>query len=197
MENIPLFPLHRVLYPHGILPLTVFEPRYVDMVSECMKTNSGFGVCLIQRGTEVGPAASCFHIGTYARIIDFSQQQNALLRIDVQGQSRFRVLSTAVRDNHLLTGDIDWIVDEKGLPCPEEFASLQAIYLHLMKRYESLYPDEPHDGVDSSILAYRLAEFLPLDEKVRQAILEEDSISQRLELIAASLPDPRGRLDAA
>ena len=64
MQNIPLFPLHTVLYPDGQLPLRIFEPRYVDMVSKCLKNNMGFGVCLIKQGAETGPAATCFNIGT-------------------------------------------------------------------------------------------------------------------------------------
>ena len=71
MSSIPLFPLNTVLYPHGRLPLRIFEPRYLDMVSDCMKTDSGFGVCLIKQGAETGPAATCFNTGTYAEIIDF------------------------------------------------------------------------------------------------------------------------------
>ena len=86
MQNIPLFPLHTVLYPDGQLPLRIFEPRYVDMISECLKTNTGFGVCLIKQGAETGPAATCFNIGTYAEVVDFSRQTNGLLTITIQGK---------------------------------------------------------------------------------------------------------------
>ena len=60
MQNIPLFPLHTVLYPHGRMPLQIFEPRYLDLVSECMKTDTGFGVCLIKQGAETGPRRHLF-----------------------------------------------------------------------------------------------------------------------------------------
>ena len=99
MENIPLFPLHTVLYPHGRMPLRIFEPRYVDMVSECMKTGRGFGVCLIRQGSETGPAATCFNTGTYAEIIDFSRQADGLLTITIEGKRRFKVLQTGVQNN--------------------------------------------------------------------------------------------------
>ena len=89
MQTVPLFPLHTVLYPDGQLPLRIFEPRYVDMVSECLKTNSGFGVCLIKQGAETGSAATCFNIGTYAEIIDFSRQTNGLLTITIQGKDAY------------------------------------------------------------------------------------------------------------
>ena len=125
MQTVPLFPLHTVLYPDGQLPLRIFEPRYVDMVSECLKTNSGFGVCLIKQGAETGSAATCFNIGTYAEIIDFSGQINGLLTITIQGKRRLRVLQTAVRSNNLLTGNIDWIASDEAEEDLEEYPLLK------------------------------------------------------------------------
>ena len=80
-EVIPLFPLHTVLFPGGLLPLKIFEARYIDMVSECLRNDSGFGVCLIRQGHEVGQAAITRSVGTYARIMDFQQYPDGLLGI--------------------------------------------------------------------------------------------------------------------
>ena len=84
MQTIPLFPLNLVLYPGAQLPLQIFEPRYTDLVGECLKNDSGFGVCCIKEGSEVGEHASCHDVGTYAKIIDWSQLENGLLGITVQ-----------------------------------------------------------------------------------------------------------------
>ena len=68
--EVPLFPLNTVLFPGGPLPLRIFEPRYLDMVSRCMKDDMPFGVVLIREGAEVGPASTC-EVGTLARIVDY------------------------------------------------------------------------------------------------------------------------------
>ena len=187
MQNIPLFPLHTVLYPQGRLPLRIFEPRYMDMVSECMKTNSGFGVCLIKAGTEAGPAATCFSIGTYADIIDFSQEADGLLLITIQGKRRFQILRTSVRSNNLLEGDVDWMTEDEALECPEKYWPLRDIYLHIVKNYETFYLNESHDSISAKILSYRLAEFLPFDQELKQEILETGATTRRLELIESNL----------
>lgn len=196
MQNIPLFPLYTVLYPQGILPLRIFEPRYVDMVSERMKTNSGFGVCLIKKGAETGPAATCFNIGTYADIIDFSHQADGLLTITIQGKRRFRILETSVRSNNLLEGDIDWVAETEEAEGLEEHQLLKDIYLHIVENYETLYLNESHDSIDAKILSYRLAEFLPFDKKIKQEILEIDTAGQRLELIKSNLISMEIEFDA-
>ena len=187
MHNIPLFPLHTVLYPHGRLPLRIFEPRYLDMVSDCLKTDSGFGVCLIKQGTETGPAASCFNTGTYAEIIDFSRQPDGLLTITLQGKRRFRVLQTAVRSNNLLTGEIDWVTQDETTERLEEYPLLKDLYLHIVENYETFYAHEDHAVVNSALLSYRLAEFLPFDNGVKQEILETNNAQARLELIKTNL----------
>ena len=187
VQNIPLFPLHTVLYPHGRMPLRIFEPRYVDMVSECLKTNRGFGVCLIKNGSETGPAATCFNTGTYAEIIDFSRQENGLLTITIQGKRRFTVLQTEVRNNNLLTGNIDWSDSEEAGGSAEDYRLLEELYQHIVENYETLYAHEDHEAVGPALLSYRLAEFLPFDNGVKQEILETDGAQARLELVKTHL----------
>ncbi len=197
MQNVPLFPLHTVLYPHGRLPLRIFEPRYIDMVSECMKAGTGFGVCLIKQGNETGPAATCFDTGTYAEIIDFSRQENGLLIITIQGRRRFTVIQTEVRANNLLTGAIDWSDSEETGETAQGYGSLRELYLHIVENYETLYSDEDHDGVSAALLSYRLAEFLPLGNSAKQEILETDDVEDRLELIKTRLMSLEIEFDSA
>ncbi|MEM9207821.1 MAG: LON peptidase substrate-binding domain-containing protein, partial [Pseudomonadota bacterium] len=88
----PLFPLRTVLYPGGPLPLRIFEARYLDMISNCLKTESPFGVLLIREGAETGPA-STYEVGTLARITDWYQGSDGLLGVTAIGERRFRLLS--------------------------------------------------------------------------------------------------------
>ncbi len=91
--EIPLFPLGTVLFPGGPLPLRIFETRYVDLVSRCLRDGSGFGAVLIREGMEAGGPALTYDVGTYARIVDFSQQPDGLLGIRATGERRFRILA--------------------------------------------------------------------------------------------------------
>ncbi|MGD8571467.1 MAG: LON peptidase substrate-binding domain-containing protein, partial [Gammaproteobacteria bacterium] len=90
--SIPLFPLHTVLFPKGTLPLRIFEPRYLDMVSTCMKVGQGFGICLIKEGSEVGKAAETYETGTLTEISYFNVDANGMLCITAQGTQRFHIL---------------------------------------------------------------------------------------------------------
>jgi len=65
--RIPLFPLNTVLFPGSLLPLKIFEQRYLDMAAACLKDNAPFGICLIEKGSEVGDAALPHKVGTLAK----------------------------------------------------------------------------------------------------------------------------------
>ena len=90
--QVALFPLNTVLFPGGPLPLRVFEPRYLDMISRCMKEDAPFGVLLIRDGHEAGPATT-HHVGTLARVTDWYQGSDGLLGITAIGTERFRLHS--------------------------------------------------------------------------------------------------------
>ena len=122
--EIPLFPLGTVLFPGGPLPLRIFETRYIDLVRRCLRDGSGFGVVLIREGAEAGGPALTFDVGTYARIVDFSQQPDGLLGIQAAGERRFRILERRRARDGLNLADVEWLPDELSLPLPEEFAEL-------------------------------------------------------------------------
>ena len=91
-NDIPIFPLNTVVFPGGVLPLRVFERRYLGMVSECLRDGKGFGICAIRSGSEVGRAADCYAVGTLVSIQDFDQGEDGLLHIVAAGERRFRIL---------------------------------------------------------------------------------------------------------
>jgi Lon protease-like protein len=96
----PLFPLNTVLFPDGPLPLRIFEPRYLDMISGCMKQDKPFGVLLIKDGHEAGPATT-HSVGTLARVTDWYQGSDGLLGITAIGTERFRLQSVEQQSDGL------------------------------------------------------------------------------------------------
>jgi len=180
METIPLFPLDLVLFPGGHLPLRIFEPRYTDLVSECLRTNTGFGVCLIKKGNEVGGRARCHDVGTYARIVDWHQLDDGLLGITVAAGRRFRVNQFSQRPNMLLLGNIQWLQEEQDYEMGENHQTLQLLLTRILDHYQISYEDQDKHLQDVAWLGYRLAELLPLEPLTRQALLEMEDGLQRL-----------------
>ncbi|MCG8324997.1 MAG: LON peptidase substrate-binding domain-containing protein [Thiotrichales bacterium] len=180
MNNIPLFPLNTVLFPEGLLPLRIFEPRYLDMVSECLKTKTGFGVCLISQGHEVGGAASIHDIGTLAGIIDFQSRDDGLLGITVEGSRRFRVLSTTVSQNQLLRADVELLDHQEDLALPVEYQLLSDMLRQILEKFGLEFKDEHERFSDPYWIGSRLAELLPLELPDRQTLLEMDQPVDRL-----------------
>jgi len=123
--DIALFPLGTVLFPAGPLPLRIFETRYIDLVRRCLRENSGFGVVLITDGAEAGSAApQTADVGCYATIVDFSQQPDGLLGIQVMGGRRFRILDRRQAPDGLNLASVAWLPDDAPVALPEEFAEL-------------------------------------------------------------------------
>jgi Lon protease-like protein len=181
--EIPLFPLGTVLFPGGPLPLRIFETRYIDLVRRCLRDDSGFGVVLIREGVEAGGAADTFDVGTYARIVDFSQHPDGLLGIRAQGERRFRILESRRERDGLIVADIEWLPEDPELPLPGEFAELgPALEALLAEVGESHAPPE-HRPSDAAWVAGRLAELLPIAPGHKQHCLELDDPVERLRFL--------------
>ncbi|HET9835615.1 MAG TPA: LON peptidase substrate-binding domain-containing protein [Rhodanobacteraceae bacterium] len=188
-EDIPLFPLGTVLFPGGPLGLRVFEQRYLQMVRDCTRDQSCFGICLILKGAETGAPALPAAVGTLARITDFYSQSDGLLGISVEGGARFRVLRTRVRDNGLVRGDVRYWPDEPTMPVPPEFGLLADILERLVERAGGWWRDAPRERYDdASWVGFRLAEFLPLRPTERQQLLELADPLERLRVLRDVLP---------
>ncbi len=186
---MPLFPLASVLFPGGQLQLRIFEPRYLDLVRECTRYGTGFGVCLILQGTEVGEPAVPAAVGTIARINDFHRDDDGLLGIVAKGGPRFRVARSRLRSDGLLRGDVEVWPDEPEQQVPVEFALLQTILERLIETMAPHWRDAPrHAYDDASWLGFRLAELLPLDAGEQQRMLELSDPVQRLAELRDILP---------
>lgn len=181
--ELPIFPLNSVLFPEGLLPLKVFEQRYMDMVSECMKQDRPFGICLIAEGTEVGTPAVPHAMGVTARITAWDMAQLGVLQITARGGERFRIVEHAA-DRHGL-------IRARAQPLPaatphEVPAALQALVPLLQAIAADAGADriaEPHRFDDAAWVGYRFAELLPIPLIARQKLLELDDPVSRLEII--------------
>jgi uncharacterized protein len=187
--EIPLFPLNTVLFPGGQLQLRIFEPRYLDLVRECTRTGSPFGVCQILEGHEVGAPAMPAAVGTSARITDFSYREDGLLGITAEGGGRFRVSRTRVRSDGLMRGEVEPWPDEDVQQVPVEFALLQTILERLIETIGLQWRHAERSSYeDASWLGFRLAELLPLAGEEQQQLLEMTDALQRLAALRDILP---------
>ena len=179
-REIPLFPLGTVLFPGGPLPLRIFEPRYIDLVSRCLRDGSGFGVVLISEGAEAGGPALTFDVGTYARIVDFSRQDDGLLGIRAQGERRFRILERRRARDGLNLADVQWLPDDPAVPLPAEFADLAPALEAVLDQVGEPYATLERRLDDAAWVAGRLAEIVPLPPGHKQHCLELDDPVERL-----------------
>lgn len=174
--SLPLFPLKTVLFPGGILPLKVFEQRYIDMVKSRLADARPFGVCLITQGDEVvqslGAVPEIATVGTLARITTWDMPQLGILHITTEGGQRFRVRSQAVQSSGLCIGEVT------PLPAESTF-DLAPVHQPLVNLLEILatrvgpqnFPAERNFS-NASWVGYRLAELLPLPLSIKQGMLE-------------------------
>lgn len=116
--TLRLFLLHSVLFPGQDLQLVVFEPRYHQLVRECLDADEPFGVALIREGPEVGGAATPYEVGTTARIRRAQPLPDGRVALEVVGERRFRVLATHA-DRPYVTADVDYPADIEGSVMPE------------------------------------------------------------------------------
>ena len=189
--QIPLFPLHTVLYPGGPLPLRIFEQRYLDMISRCMKEDSPFGVLLIREGAETGPADT-FDTGTLAKITDWYQGSDGLLGVTATGLERFRVLSRRREKDGLLVGEVEVLPDGPHDPLPAEYRPLADILAGVLDDLGKLYEGLDRHYDDAAWVSYRFAEILPLPPGQKQACLEMDDPIGRLASMRSVLDSVRG-----
>ncbi|MCH9048311.1 MAG: LON peptidase substrate-binding domain-containing protein [Proteobacteria bacterium] len=189
MLTIPLFPMNTVLFPGGMLPLKIFEARYLDMVSECLRSGQQFGVCLISSGKEVGGSAECYEIGTLAKIVDWDRRDDGLLEIVVEGRQRFRLLEQRERANHLAEGDVQLIDDDDCEELPVQYQLLSDLLRQIAEKFELSYQLDHEKFEDAVWVGYRLSEVLPLESEERQALLEINNPVNRLQHIQDAIED--------
>lgn len=186
-DLIPLFPLRSVVFPGGRLSLQIFEQRYIDLVSRCMKTDSGFGVCLLLKGDELaqpGTQQQVSRVGMYCKIVDWDKLPNGLLGITVEGLRKFTVMDSWMSDNKLLMGSVRWesedFLGQPALPMSPDQDGLVDLLRDLMAHPLIEELGVVMDFADQRQLGWRLAELLPIPVHQKQQLLEINDTSERL-----------------
>ena len=191
--QVPLFPLNTVLFPGGPLPLRIFEARYVDMISERMRSEGPFGVLLIREGPEAGGAASTHEVGTLARITDFYQGSDGLLGVTAIGERRFRLLAAERQADGLNVGEIELLPEDPALPVPEAYQGIADILDGVLDNLGRLYESLERRYDDAGWVSYRFVEILPIDLEQKQLCLENPDPLERLKRVVElleSVKDP-------
>ncbi|WP_425504445.1 LON peptidase substrate-binding domain-containing protein [Pseudoxanthomonas mexicana] len=181
-ESLPLFPLHEVLLPGAAMDLRIFERRYLDLVRDCGRSASGFGVCLILEGDESGAPATPAAYGVEARIENFDMGEDGLLSLRVRGHRRFHVVRTRVRDNGLVMADVEWrCADEDGEIRPEHALLGTLLQTMMEKAGTDLAKLPPRIFEHAGWVGWRLAQVLPITPEQRVSLLQEDDVHARLQ----------------
>lgn len=192
--ELPLFPLDTVLFPQGLLPLRIFEVRYLDMIKRCHQSSTPFGVVSLTEGSQVqhpGSAGERFNrVGTLARIIELSSPQAGLLLIRCQGEQRFSVQRSEKLRHGLWVADAELLPADAEVPVPPDLQnSVQLLRKLLQQLQDQQVPAEqipllaPYQFEDCSWVANRWCEMLPVPVEVKQQLMALDNPLVRLELV--------------
>ena len=189
MPELPMFPLGTVLFPHMVLPLHVFEPRYRELVRDVLDGDREFGVTLITHGHEVGGGDQRATVGTIARVVQAEELDDG--RWLVIGVGTRRCVVTEWRaDDPYPKAEITEL--EERDPAPgEDPATLVAAIEPRLRRVLAMDTELGHDGVpatveldeDPAVACWQIAVFAPLSPFDAQRVLEQDSCADRLRLL--------------
>ncbi|HEY2020606.1 LON peptidase substrate-binding domain-containing protein [Paraburkholderia sp.] len=192
--DLPLFPLHTVLFPDGLLPLKIFEARYLDMARECLREKTPFGVCMLKSGAEVAreeepsvPEA----IGCLAEIDECDVEAFGMLLIRARGTRRFRLLSHRVEASGLLVGMAEPLADDlplEGNDLLAKFGACAEVLERIIATIRERDPEglpfaEPFRLGDPSWVSNRLAEVLPIALRARQKLMELTDAGARIDIV--------------
>jgi len=214
LTQLPLFPLQTVLFPDGLLPLRIFEVRYLDMIGRCHKAGEPFGVVCLSEGSDTrrrvsdagdgGPAGdgfaheAFFPVGTLARITRFERPQPGLMMIGCVGTQRFRVQRSEQLKHGLWIADVELLAGDAQVPVPDDLHFTRDALQGLVRNIEHSIEESGEAGVelplqkpyrwdDCGWLANRWCEMLPLPPELKQRFMALDSPVLRLELVADKL----------
>ena len=182
-ETIPIFPLGTVLFPDALLPLRIFETRYMDMAKRCLKEKSAFGVCLIREGQEVGAPAVPEPVGCIATIDQCDMEEIGILKIVARGTERFRIASTDATPQGLVMGVVERIDTEREAPDAQGLKECAEFLAKVITGIGVGRFSEPLRFEDASWVGFRLAEILPLKNDVKQKLLELTDATLRLAVL--------------
>lgn len=183
MTELPLFPLKTALLPGNTLSLKIFEPRYIDMIANCMREESNFGVILIYKGEETQSNSEIHSVGTIARIYDWQDRNDGLLGITALGMQRFEIETTRTQSDGLTIATINILEEESKKEVPGQYLYMQELLEHISQQEARVF--NPDDGFPQ--ILYQLIYLLPLDNNLKQRLLEVPKCLDRAVILHAEL----------
>lgn len=197
LQSLPLFPLGTVLFPGGVLPLKIFEVRYLDMISKCHKTGAPLGVVSLTSGSEVqvpGQSEAFRDVGTLAKLEQVEQPQPGLMHIRTRGGQRFRILRRERLRHGLWVADVQMLSQDSRVEVPGDLRGVAVALQRLLNalREQGVAEDElpvraPLALDDCGWLSNRWCELLPMPAELKQRLMELDNPLVRLELVGDML----------
>ena len=192
LPELPLFPLGTVLFPGALLPLQLFELRYLQMIGECERQGTGFGVVTLTQGREVhrpGEVAELFEpIGTRVQIERIERPQPGLVMVWCRGEGKFRIEATQQRSDGLWLGRVKALPPEPAVQVPEDLQHL-SVQMHEVLTQLIAQPNKVppwHEAwrlQDCSWLSHRWGELLPLPLQMKYRLFALQEPLMRLELV--------------
>jgi Lon protease-like protein len=190
--------LRTVLFPGALLGLKVFEARYLDLMSSCLRSGNAFGVLCLKRGSEAGRSAAAVDmedVGVLARIDEIDAEQTGILNVRCTGGQRFRLRCAPThRDDGLWTGAASLIDDDAvQLPAPEMLQTVTALAGAIKTLTEQGRAPfaEPYRLNDAGWVANRWCELLPVSLAAKQKLMALEDPVMRLSLVDGFLRDKK------
>ena len=198
LREIPIFPLGTVLFPDGVIALKIFEARYLDMIKQCLREKTEFGVLSVIKNSDLSEedvSLSFSNIGTLAQIEDFDPIQPALYMTKSFGTQRFKLISSKQEVNGLWIGQVELLANDPLTPIPQEHQKVVKLLDEIISviKSENLLGDapfkKPYKVDDCGWVSNRLAELLPLSLAQKNHLLAQTNPRIRLDLITEIIED--------
>jgi uncharacterized protein len=195
--ELPLFPLRLVLFPDGLLELKIFEARYLDLMSRCMRESRPFGVVCLRSGSEArsGEPVSLYDVGTLAELIDVDSAQAGILMVRCRGTRRFALGATRQQVDGLWVGAASAVADDPEVepgPAHAGVAKSLADAVAGLAAQGSRPFLEPHRFTSASWVANRWCELLPLPLEAKQRLMTLTDPLARLDIIDSLMRGKNG-----
>ena len=194
LQSLPLFPLGTVLFPGGVLPLRIFEVRYLDMIGKCRKAGAPFGVVSLTQGSEVrqpGGSEGFSSVGTLATITSLEHPRPGLMTIRATGAQRFRIRSRDQLKHGLWVADVERLEADQDVAIPDDLQHTATALANVVRSLQDkavpadqMPLQSPWRLDDCGWVANRWCELLPLPVALKQRLMELDNPLVRLELVS-------------
>ena len=180
-NDIPVFPLKSIILPGGQFPLRIFERRYLDMIRDSLKTNSGFVIALTKKDADY--ISSVHDYACYVEIVDWSQLDGGLLGITVEGKSLVTLSNCKLDETNLLRGNAQQIKSSIDHLIPQKYQILSKFYRKIYPEIKAYIFHNKSKYNDANWIGFRLIECLPIEISDKADLIATNEPLDRLEKI--------------